>query len=63
VRDSGVGSDALVKGKLAVVISVDGAPRGHGAELVQKAGCPLACSSDELFHEIKAICFLMKNES
>ena len=35
VQNSGVGGDALVKGKLVVVLSVDGAPLGHGAELVQ----------------------------
>lgn len=55
VRDSGVGSDALVKGKLAVVLSVDGPPQGHGAELVQKAGCLLVSSSDELFYAIKQL--------
>ncbi len=53
VRDSGVGSDALVKRKLAIVLSVDGPPVGHGAELVQKAGCPLVSKSDELFNEIR----------
>ena len=55
VQNSGVGGDALVKGKLVVVLSVDGAPLGHGAELVQKAGCPLASSSDDLFYEIQQL--------
>lgn len=55
VRDSGVGSDALVKGKLAVVLSVDGPPLGHGAELVNKAGCPLATSSKELLFKIQQL--------
>ena len=57
VRDSGVGSDALVKGKMAIVLSVDGPPLGHGAELVDKARCPLVSSSDELIDGVQQLLF------
>jgi hypothetical protein len=55
VRESGIGGDALVKGKLVVVLSVDGPPLGYSAELVYKAGCPLVTSSEELISEIEQL--------
>ncbi len=48
VRDSGLGSDALVKRRLTVVLDVRDAPAGHGLDLVEQAGCPFAASAEQL---------------
>ncbi len=48
VRGSGVGSDALLKRRPAVVLSPDGTLRGNDADLVLAAGCPLATTPEQL---------------
>jgi hypothetical protein len=47
-RVSGLGSDALVKGRLAIVFDVQDFPLGPAAELMRYGGCPRATSPDEL---------------
>jgi hypothetical protein len=51
VHSSGLGSDALVKGRLTVVLDLPTQRLGHGLELIERAGCPRATSSESL-HEI-----------
>lgn len=54
-RDSGLGNDALIKGRLAVVLDLmNGAP-GNGLVLVEKAGCPLVESPGELLAVVNSI--------
>ncbi len=48
VRSSGLGSDALVKRRLTVVLDIGDSPLGHGQDLVDLAGCPCVRSADEL---------------
>jgi hypothetical protein len=48
VHSSGLGSDALVKRRLTVVLDAIDFPLGHGRDLVELAGCPRACSAGEL---------------
>jgi hypothetical protein len=48
VHDSGVGSDALVKGRLTVVFNEDSDPVGHDGDMIKYAGCPHARSPEEL---------------
>lgn len=48
VHSSGVGSDALVKGRLAIVLDFEAQPVGHAADLIRYAGCPHARTSEEL---------------
>ena len=40
VPNSGFGSDALVKRRLAIVLDLPGMRLGHGRELIEQAGCP-----------------------
>jgi hypothetical protein len=47
-RVSGLGSDALVKGRLAIVFDVQDFPLGPAAELMRYGGCPRATTADEL---------------
>jgi len=48
VHSSGVGGDALVKGRPVVVIDRETIPSGHGADLIEQAGCPHVQSSSKL---------------
>ena len=48
VHSSSTGSDALVKGRLTVVLDVIDLPLGPGRDLVELAGCPRATTWDEL---------------
>ena len=48
VHSSGLGSDALAKRRLTVVLDVGDFPLGHGQDLVDLAGCPRARSADQL---------------
>ncbi len=48
VHSSGLGGDALVKRRLAVVLDVIDFPLGHGQDLIDQGGCPRARSADEL---------------
>ena len=48
VHSSGLGGDALVKRRLAVVLDVIDFPLGHGQDLIDHGGCPRARSADEL---------------
>lgn len=45
---SGLGSDALVKGRLTVILDTIDSPLGHGQDLIDQAGCPCARSASEL---------------
>ena len=55
VHSSGVGSDALVKRRLAVLLDILQLPLGHGEDLIQHADCPRARSVEELKHIIKTM--------
>jgi hypothetical protein len=55
VHSSGLGSDALVKGRLVAVIDVPGGTLGHGAALVEQAACPRVTSAGELAKVIRRI--------
>lgn len=48
VHSTGFGSDALVKGRLTVVLDAITHPLGYGQELIDAAGCPRATSVDSL---------------
>ena len=48
VHCSGLGSDALTKRRLTVVLDVVEAPLGHGQDLIDLAGCPQATSAESL---------------
>jgi hypothetical protein len=48
VHSSGFGSDALVKGRLTVILDAIDLPLGHGQELIDYAGCLRATSSENL---------------
>jgi hypothetical protein len=48
VHSSGLGSDALVKRRLTVVLDAIDVPLGHGRDLADLAGCPLATSAESL---------------
>ncbi len=48
VHHSGLGNDALVKGKLTMVLDVLPFPLGNGGELIEQAGAPRLASSQEL---------------
>jgi hypothetical protein len=48
VPNSGLGSDALVKRRLVVVLDMPNMPLGHGRDLIEQAGCPRATSSESL---------------
>jgi len=52
VHSSGLGSDALVKGRLTVILDAIDLPLGHGQELLEFAGCPLVRSAEELKLEL-----------
>jgi hypothetical protein len=57
VHSSGLGSDALVKRRLAVVLDVIDYPLAHGQDLVDAAGCPKACSAGELAAILERLLF------
>jgi hypothetical protein len=55
VGDTGLGSDALVKGRLAVVLSPVRAPAGHDLDLATHAECPVVSNADELARVLRAL--------
>jgi hypothetical protein len=57
VHNSGIGSDALVKGRLAIVVDLPPSPLGHGRDLVDQAECPCAKSADELLGAARSLLF------
>ncbi len=57
VQGSGLGSDALVKRRLAVVVEIPDAPLGHGKDLVVRAGCLRAASADDLAAALRCLLF------
>jgi hypothetical protein len=57
VHSSGLGGDALVKRRLAVVLDVIDMPLSHGQDLVDAAGCPKACSAGELADVLARLLF------
>jgi hypothetical protein len=57
VQISGLGSDALVKRRPAVVVEIPDAPLGHGKELIEQAGCPRAASVAELAAALRCLLF------
>jgi hypothetical protein len=48
IHDSCFGSDALMKGKLLVILDVLNTPLGMGQELADLAGCPIAKTASDL---------------
>jgi hypothetical protein len=52
---SGVGSDALVKRRLTVILDVLNEPLGYGGQLVELAGCPQATSSENLWDILRSL--------
>ncbi len=55
VHNSGVGSDALVKGRPTIVVEMPPSPLGHGKDLVEMAGCACASSPGELAKAVAAL--------
>ena len=57
VQNSGLGSDALVKRRLAVVVEIPDAPMDHGKDLIEQAGCPRVTSAEELAASLRGLLF------
>ena len=57
VHCSGLGGDALVKRRLAVVVEIPDAPLGHGKDLIEQAGCPRAANPAELAASLRELLF------
>ncbi len=57
VQRSGLGSDALIKGRLVVVVDLPDEPLGHGQKLIERAGCPRAASVEELAASLRNLLF------
>jgi hypothetical protein len=57
IYNSGIGSDALVKRRLTVVVDLPPAPLGHGRDLVENAQCPCVKTSDELVAAVRCLLF------
>jgi hypothetical protein len=57
VQNSGLGGDALVKRRLAVVIDIPPSPLGHGKDLVERAGCPCVKTPQELADAVSRLLF------
>ena len=57
VHNSGLGSDALVKRRLVIVVDLPGAQLEHGKDLVEHAGCPLASDASALAAAIRQVLF------
>jgi hypothetical protein len=55
VPNSGLGSDALVKRRLVVVLVFPNQRLGHGTDLIQYAGCPQATDADELASALRRL--------
>ena len=55
VPNSGFGSDALVKRRPVVVLDLPTVPLGHGADLINRAGCPRATTADELAAAVRGL--------
>jgi hypothetical protein len=55
VPNSGLGSDALVKRRLVVVIDVPNSTLGHGRDLIDQAGCPRVSKAEELAAKISLL--------
>jgi hypothetical protein len=55
VQSSGLGSDALVKRRLTIVVAIPDAPLGHGKDLIEEAGCPKATSVAELAAALQSL--------
>jgi hypothetical protein len=53
VHSSGLGSDALVKRRLVIVIDLPPFDLGHGRDLVKYGGCPQVATPGELADELK----------
>jgi hypothetical protein len=57
VQGSGLGSDALVKRRLVVVVEIPGAPLEHGKDLIEHAGCPQVGSAQDLAAALRRLLF------
>jgi hypothetical protein len=57
VQSSGIGSDALVKRRLVVVVEIPDAPLGHGRDLVEQAGCPQVANAGALAAALRGLLF------
>lgn len=54
-HESSFGVDAILKGKLVVIIDIPSTPLKIGKELIERAGCPVAKGEDELVSVIRKI--------
>jgi hypothetical protein len=57
VHSSGLGSDALIRGRAVVVFDAIDHPLGHGDELVQFGGCPKPRTAAELAATLQSLVF------
>ncbi len=55
VHNSGIGGDAVVKGRLAIVADLAPSPLGHGRDLVEQAGCPCVQSAADLLATVRTL--------
>lgn len=55
ISGSGMGSDALVKGRRVIVLDFDEQPAGPGGNLIEHAGCPHARTADELSDIVRRV--------
>jgi len=55
VHHSGLGGDALIKRRLTIILDVLEIPLSYGLELIEKAGCPRATSSEKLAEFVREI--------
>jgi GT2 family glycosyltransferase len=57
VPNSGLGSDALIKRRLTIVLDVPNQRLGHGADLIEQAKCPRATNAAELADAVRQLLF------
>ena len=57
VQSSSLGSDALVKGRLSIVIDTPGLRLGPAQDLIERAHCPCATTEDGLVTELRRLLF------
>ena len=57
VHNSGIGSDAIVKGRLTIVVDLPSVPLGHGTDLVEHAHCPCVQTAEELLTAVRSLLF------
>ena len=55
--NSGLGSDALVKRRLVIVLDLPTMHLGHGRELIERASCPRVANAEELAVALRYLLF------